>query len=65
MALLTVVLIYWQMSFRAPEIISGVPGDIKNLYEKLKEEQKKRNLPTVSDAAKYVKISKMKFLDKQ
>lgn len=51
------------MSFRAPEIISGVPGDIKNLYEKLKEEQKKRNLPTVSDAAKYVKISEERARD--
>lgn len=51
------------MAFRAPELISGIPGDIKTIYTKLKEEQNKRGLATVSDAAEYVKISRERARD--
>ena len=51
------------IAFRAPEIVSGVPADIKSTYNKLKEIQDKKNLPTVSEAAKYLKLSKEKARD--
>lgn len=51
------------IAFRAPEIVSGVPSDIKSTYNKLKAEQEKRNLPNLSDAAKYLRISSEKARD--
>lgn len=51
------------MGFRAPELISGVPGDIKTIYNKLKDIQKKKNLSSVTDAAKYLKISEERARD--
>lgn len=51
------------IAFRAPEIVSGVPSDIKSTYNKLKEIQEKKGLANLSDASAYMKLSKDKARD--
>ena len=51
------------IAFRAPEIVSGVPSDIRTTYNKIKEIQEKKKLANFVDAAKHVGLTKERARD--
>lgn len=51
------------IAFRAPDIVSGIPSDIRSTYEKLKEEMKKRNTTSVEDVAHRLRMTVEKAKD--